>query len=659
MGVVSARPAVLLLAALFADACGGSTPRPDFERFDPAVTPTGADYPDVPAVVLLDRGTLQLTVDAVTRNPLAKLTRLHRYKILRDASWIDVKHVVIPYDPGSVVAGLLVRKISPEGRIEEIDEKNFADGAHESGRRALTVSIPGAVPGTIVEYTYDLYIPDPRFVPPWLFQSSLPTVRSEYAVQAPRGFQVDLRFSRDGAFVDRTPERFDTDGGTRYFWSEANLPARFQEPGMPSPELLSPRAHVIFMGANVGGADRPGFASWEDVGAWFVARVPNWTKLEPATIAEAKRLAGETSTEEKALKLLSIVARDLGWEPGPQLPLWQTRVVHPEIVLKEKRGNATSRGLLLVALLRAVGISAIPALVAYRDHGVLLPDLPTVYELDGVVAVIPRNQGPLILDPSQLTVSADVPPPRLQGARIVALREDGAEVMLVPTSNPSDSRTSLSYDLKLDVRGDLFGTMEARLTGSEAGLLRQQLLEADVGAYADIVSQFIKERGGGIAIESASIADLSELRRPLGVKGTVSVRKAVSGDGTSLALALGKIVGSDDHQVESRLREVRRAPLRAGAPREVEIVATISMPEDYEPEQLLPAFTEKWEGGEVSIKMRSEGTRRIGIVRKGAVRVLEVKPQQYADYRRFRRAVVAAEERSFTIKRPPPRTLEY
>jgi hypothetical protein len=116
-------------------------------------------------------------------------------------------------------------------------------------------------------------------------------------------------------------------------------------------------------------------------------------------------------------------------------------------------------------------------------------------------------------------------------------------------------------------------------------------------------------------------------------------------------------VGSEDEH--SKLREVRRAPLKIGAPREIEVVATISMPEDYEPEQLLPPFSEKWDGGEVSIKMRQEGQRRIGIVRKATVRVLVVKPQQYGEYRRFRESLAAAEERSFTIKRPPPRTLEY
>lgn len=643
-------------AALAAFGCRASTHRPEFERFDPAVTPGPGDYPDVPGVVLLDRGTLQLTADPATRNPLGRLTRYRRLKVLRD-NGRELARISVPYDPGSIVSGLIARAVQPNGDITTVDTSNIAETVHESGRRAKTVAVPGVEVGTIVEYTYDLYLSDPRFIAPWVFQGPLPVVRSEYAVVAPRGFTVDLRFSRDGAFIDRPPERFETEEGVRYFWSEADLPARFSEPGMPSLELMSPRAHVTIIGANIGGRDYPGFQSWDSVGAWFISRVPDWAKLSPQTIAETKRIAGETSLEEKTLKLLVVVARDLGWESGPPLPLWQSRIVHPEIVLKEKRGNASSRGLLLVALLRAIGIPAIPALVAYRDRGVLLPDLPTIYELEGVVAVVPRNQGPLVLDPSQLTVSAEVPPPRLQGSRIVALREDGTEVIAVPISAPYDSRTTIAYDLKLDERGDLYGSVEMRSTGAEAGMLRQLLLTADPGAYADLVSGFMKERGAGAAIDSASIADLNELRRPLAVKGTVSVRHAVTGEGPSVTLSLAKILGSSDP--ESKLREVRRSPLKIGAPREIEVSATITMPEDYEPVAVLPAFVDRWEGGKVEIRMRAESRRRIGIVRKSSVEVLEVQRERYAEYRRFREAVQGAEQRTVMIKRPPTRQVQY
>jgi hypothetical protein len=640
---------------VLAVACSSGQSEPEFERFDPAITPTAADYPDVPGIVLLDRGTLELTADPLTKNPIARLRRLRRVKILREAGE-SIGEVVVPFDPGSIVRSLKVRAILPNGAEYEADPENVRDGAHPNGRRAKVLRAPAATPETIVEYTYDLWISDPRFIAPWVFQCELPTMRSEYAVVVPRGFTVDLRFSDDGRFVDRPPERFEVEDLTRYFWSFANLTAIFSEPGMPTAELLSPRAHVIMLGANVGGRDYAGFASWDDVGAWFVSRVPEWAKLSPAAIGEAKRLGGETSPEEQALKLLAVVSRDLAWEPGVPLPLWQTRVVHPEIVLKEKRGNAVSRGLLLTSLLRGLGLSAYPALVAYRDRGVLLPDVPTVGELDAVIAVIPRNEGALFLDPSQLTVNADVPPPRLQGSRIVTLREDGAEVMIVPISKVEDSRSSISYELKVDERGDLFGTLQATLTGAEAGELRGRLFATTPEAYAEVVSTFLKDRGGGLPVESANISDLTELRRPLGVKGTVSLKRALRGEGTSVSIVLGKLIGSEG---SAQMREVRRTPLKIGAPRSAEVLATIVLPEDWEPEGALPPFANEWQGGRVEIKMRLESARRIAISRRSVLEVLDVAPELYTDYRQFREAVRSAEARMISVKRPPPRSLEY
>lgn len=630
-------------------------PEPEFERFDPAITPTAKELPDVPGVVLLDRGTLELTADAVTKNPIARLRRLRRIKVLRD-SGAHLAELIVPFDPGSVVTSLKARAVLPNGDTYFSDSAKVKDGADARGRKAKILMAPANLPETIIEYTYDLWISDPRFIPAWSFQSELPTLRSEYAVVAPQGFSVDLRFSDDGAFIDRPPERFETDEGTRFFWSLANLPAIFSEPGMPIAELLSPRAHVIMLGAKVGQRDYAGFASWDDVGAWFVSRVPNWATLSPEAIAEAKRIAGETSLEEKCLKLLGVVARDLAWETGPPLPLWQTRVVHPEIVLKEKRGNQVSRGLLLVSLLRGIGVNAYPALVAYRDRGVLLPDVPTIGELDAVIAVVPRNDGALFLDPSQLTVSADVASPRVQGTRVVTLREDGAEVMLVPVSKISDSRTSIAYELKVDERGDLFGSLQATLTGAEAGELRRALFSTTPESYAEVVSTFLRERGAGIAVESASISDLTELRRPLGIKGTLSVKRALKGDSTNVTLTIGRIIGAED---TAKMREVRRTPLKIGAPREAEVIATIVLPEDWEPEGALPPFSDAWQGGRVEIKMRLESARRIALTKKSVLEVLDVSPERYADYRHFRESVRGAEQQTVNIKRPPPRSLEY
>jgi hypothetical protein len=123
-----------------------------------------------------------------------------------------------------------------------------------------------------------------------------------------------------------------------------------------------------------------------------------------------------------------------------------------------------------------------------------------------------------------------------------------------------------------------------------------------------------------------------------------------------MSMTVGRVIGSED---STRMREVRRTPLKIGAPREAEVIATIVLPEDWEPEGALPPFSEAWGGGRVEIKMRLESSRRIAISRKSVLEVLDVTPERYADYRQFRESVRGAEAQLVSIKRPAPRSLEY
>lgn len=635
--------------------CSSSLPRPEFERFDARVTPGPEVYPDVPAVVLMDRGELLLTADVERRTPIGRLRRYLRIKVLREPG-IALSRVEVPFDPGSSVFGFNAQVITPEGRVVPAALENLTETGHApSGRRAKAIQLTDVTVGSVIEYTYDLYVDDLRFLPPWIFQGELPTVRSEFAVVVPPGYTVDLRYSRDGAFMDRPPERFEVPEGIRFSWSEAKLPALFPEEGRPDPALLAPRAHVIFLAAKIAGREFKGFSSWDEVGEWFLSRQPNWAELSSATVEEARRVAGDAPADERALKILEVLARDLPPEPGPTPPLWRARLVHPEVVLKEQRANPTSRGLLLVALLRAAGLPALPGLYANRDEDLLLPDLPTVYGLDGVAAVIPRANGALVLDPSELTISTDVPPPRLQGTRVITMSPEGSEVVLVGVSSPEASKSEIDCTLELDKRGDLFGTLRATLTGAEAGTLRAALREVPPEDYAQITSDFLRARGSGVPVDSVDIADLSALRRPLTLKGSVKVDQVVTGEGTEIYLPIGRILGA----ATGTIREVRRAPLKRGAPRQIEVKATLTLPEGWEAPTLPAPRTESWAGGQVQLNLRSETRRRIGFLRSAVERGGEVDKRAYAAFRHFLGQVKNAENEPFVIKRPATRQLEF
>ncbi|MCA9552938.1 MAG: DUF3857 domain-containing protein [Myxococcales bacterium] len=634
--------------------CSSSLPRPEFERFAMDATPVATLYPDAPAVVVLDRGELLLTVDTRTGNPLARLRRVRRVKVLREAGLAQAE-VKVAYEPGTAIHGLQARAVLPDGDEVVADEENIADSPLAGEVRAKTLFVPGVTVGAVVETIYDQYVQDPRFLAPWVFQGELPTARSELAVIVPEGYQVDLRFSEEGAFVERPAERFETDLGTRFSWSLKDLPPRYPEPGMPDASLLAPRAHVIFLGARIGRRDYDGFRTWDDVAAWFVARMPHWAELKPETIAEARRVAGEAPELERALKIMEVLAKDLPEEPGPVPPLWRAPLPHPDGVLAKKSANPTSRGLLFVALLRAAGLDAVPGLFVYRDEDVILPDLPTVRALDGVCAVLPRPEGTVVLDPSQPLVSTQVAAPRLQGTRLVALMRDGAQVIRVPESDPADSLAEIRFDLTLDERGDVFGPLKATLTGAEAGVLRAELLRAPPESYSERVTAFLRTRGVPFDVESVSIADLTALRRPLGISASVNARGFLEGSDPDVNVALARLVGAHI-KIPA---EVRRAELVLGAPAQVELRATLTLPEEFEVQGLPEPTTASWAGGQVSLTARSETRRRLGFVRTETRTWMSVPVAQYKAFRRYREAVQVAEDQSFLIRRPPPRTLEY
>ena len=637
---------LMLLAA-----CGGVS-RPVFERFDARVTPSANDHPDVPAIVLLDRALLTFGVEQERRVPYARLRRYRRVKVLRSTG-LPLGRIVVPHDPGTILRGMIARAVQPDGTVTEADEGREVD--HETGVRARVVDVPDVRVGTIVEYAYDIYADDLRFVPPWVFQGRLPTLRSEYAVVVPDGFEVDLRFSQNGRFIDRPPERFEIDGATRYSWSMADLPPLFVEPDMPKVELLAPRAHVLFQRARVGGQVHEGFESWDSVAIWHLGRLERWANLSDATVREARRVAGDSPQDERALKLMEVLARDLAKPAGPPPPLWRAPMVHPDQVLRDRAANPTTRGMLLVALLRSVGVRAVPALYAYGDRDVLAPDAATVRALDGVAAVVPRTGGALVLDPNQMTVSSDVPGPRLQQTQLVLMRPDGAEIVRVPRSSPQASRCEIDFELRLDPGGDIFGQVNARLTGAEAGALREQLLPAPPDAYAARVSEFLHKRGIALPIESVSIADLRALRRPLSLKGRLNGPRTVPNESTELFVRLGDIIGWPT----AATRKTRRTPLLLGAPRELAVRGTLALPEGYEPSIMPPSFGHGFQGVAVRFEARAETRGRIGFVRTERWPITEVSPRRYPAYYRFVESVRSGEDQAFSIRRPPERPLEY
>ncbi|MEO1231907.1 MAG: hypothetical protein AAFZ18_23685 [Myxococcota bacterium] len=638
-----------LIASLASCGAGGS--RPQFEAFDLSARVPARDYPGSPAVILLDRGELRFGFDAESHRAWARLRRWRRVQVLREQT-PELKLVEVPEDPSTLIRGLRVRVIRADGVHRTMAGATRA--VSRSGQPVLRMTLPELSAGAVIETIYDTWFEDPRFLPPWRFDSVWPTERSEYAAVVPIGIEVDLRFSRDGAFVDAPPDRFETKEGVRFAWSLSELPPRWPEPETPAPDSLAPRAHVHFIRARGEGIRQDGFETWDDVGGWLLGRAPGWETLDDATRAEAIRVAGEGSDLDKALSLFNVVATRLEPETDIAPPAWRAPVPHPASVLKSGRANPTSRGLLLASLLRGIGVSSQLVLYANRGEDILLPDLPAARSLDGLAVTLPGPSGPVFLDPSHLTADARVPPPHLQGGRAVVLDENGARTIHVPISAPSASRTEIEYALLLTSGGDLSGQLTGRFTGAEGGLLRAKLKDSPPEHYAEALADFLQSRASPLRLSSVQFNGLKTLAAPLEVRATLELPAWLGVEAGTIYIPLSRLLGAPP-TVPS---QVRRSPRALGAPRETEATVRFRLPSGWKMTLLPtpqsasgPGFEARLgaaevDGGfEISFRYRQSG--------------LEVPQRAHADYRDFQLDWQALAERTVGLSPASEEDLAY
>lgn len=587
----SARPSFkvrltrLLVSGLLLTGGCVSSDAPRFEPFDPSARPPAADYPGSPAVILLDRGELRFGYAPESGRVWARLRRWRRLQLIREQV-SDLRSVDVPEAPTTRIRDFRVRLTDDDGRrIVLSDAQRRTD---PSGLPILRIALPKLVPGSVIESIYDTWFEDPRFVPPWRFDAEWPTERSEFAAVVPAGVDVELRFSRDGAYVDEPPDRFETEDGVRFAWSHSRIPPRWPETDSPAPELLAPRAHVHFLGAGVGPERQRGFSTWEDVATWLVGRVPGWETLDEATRAEATRVAGTGSDLERALALFDVVATQLEPESEPASPLWRAPLPHPTKVLAAGRANPSSRGLLLASLLRSLELPADLVMYADRDRDVLLPDLPSVRSLDGVAVALSGPKGTVFLDPTTLNADPNVPPPRLQGRRVVVLDESGVRIVRVPESLPNASRVDVQYVLEVRPGGALVGELSGRLTGAEAARLREDLRAVAPERYAEAIGNFLSQRGASLPPVAVRLTGLRSLGEPLELHGTLELSGELEPSSERMYLPLGRFVGAPPPVVS----EVRRSPRRLGPPREASVTVELRLPRGWSVASPPPPFRE-------------------------------------------------------------------
>jgi len=591
------RAAALALLALTFSSCGPS--RPEVERFHVSGRVEPGDYPDVPAVVLLDRTELRFTFSVERGRPYAESLHTRRIQVM-DPRGLDLAKMLIPFDDRSVILHVLAKRIRPDGEIIEMADDRAVDmERYPSSSPAAKVyggvaskltKVSGVEVGDVFEIAYLRVWRDPRWVDPIRVSGALPVVRGEVVVDLPSNYDVDYRVTKMGKAVDvrptKIPQRIQSIEGTgegvpgwRLAWVFDRERALYPEELMPSVDALATQVHVQLKGYTLSGKRYVGYTSWDDVAAWYRELIGKGDQATGDVEGALTQIGAKSgSKREKLARIQRFLQNDIADVPT-FLHLAALPVQKPGAVLSSKIGDSKDQATVALAMLRGAGIDGFPVLVSRHGSFAAVPDLPTPAPFNHVVIAVPSGGRYSFIDPATPYLPTGRLPGALQGQRGLLVRTDGSELIDLPEDPPEANKTEIVYDLAIAVDGTVSGQARASVDGLDAAMVRAALASAPP-ELASVVKSVLVPSGSALRwLEVLPVGGPKSMDPDATLKLQIVIGPSPLGrplDGGGLTLALADVVGKP---LPWLWREVRYTPLALPHRHTMLAKTTIDVPE--------------------------------------------------------------------------------
>jgi hypothetical protein len=415
---------------------------------------------------------------------LRVLFRCHtQIKILREEGLErGTFHIELPSHGGDIaqLVGVQATTYNWEGgKIvkTELKESDVFDHKVNEAYREARFTMPAMKVGSVVEVIYSVASSNFLGLQQWYFQSEDPVRRSDYSVVIPAYFNYKVAYHGYLPFAEQTmKETKETyhflNGGDvqvtagQWYWRMENLPAFKREPFMNAPQNYE--AHLEF---ELAAYEYPGQAKVTLTNDWptFAKNVLALDKLW-AKVDNAKPFAkivneitdGATTPLEKAKRIYSHLQTKLKClEVGGLFP------DHSPIDTYSKgEGGVSDIHVTLLAMLRAAGLSAHPALLSTTMHTRISEDLPLLTDFNYLVVALDGEEGGVFLDLSDPCRPFGILPYYCLAGKIVVL--DPENTRLLPSLHDEIDLETIALEFTIDQDGHLTGKARRELGGLAA-----------------------------------------------------------------------------------------------------------------------------------------------------------------------------------------------
>lgn len=387
---------------------------------------------------------------------------------------LDIKSVQVQKPDGSIVTAAAgdVRDVTPTGQQ---GDPVFTDV------RAKVVSVSALRPGDTLKVDAVWTTTNPVSPRQFWFEYSFAKTQivqdEELEIDVPANRTIALRMAPSAPPEDRGGSGVVENDRRLYHWKTSHAAgAADPKPTAPGEDL--PPADVRLSS----------FTSWNEVAAWY----GGIAAASPDAAVRAQAEALTANAHDDAAKIAAIytfvstqiryVSLDFG--------VGRFAAHRPADVLKNQYGDCKDKALLLVSLLDAVGIKAIPVLLNSKRS--IADDFASPVEFDHMVALIP-GAGDLARG-TWMDSTIEVAPLGMlirptRDKRALAIEQAKAVMVRTPADPPYDSFEHVDVTGTVNPLGVLTGRVVVTMRGDEELALRAAVRATPSSALKDLVAQ--------------------------------------------------------------------------------------------------------------------------------------------------------------------------
>jgi transglutaminase-like putative cysteine protease len=610
--------------------------------------------PDTKATVLLDETRIAVSGPGEYREHYRRVV-----KILRPEGRAEA-NLEVYFRDKEKVHQVHCWSIDRNGKEFELKDKDFVERGEFSDYelyndlRLRTATCPGADPGAVIAFEYEVQRRE------WVnelessFQESIPVYEARVALKLPPGWEFKTLWA-NGDSVEPTK----SDDGS-WEWSLHNLAAIEHEPLSPTLRALCRRMELIYYPPESGPSNA---GSWEALGRWYTQltadrRIPTRELSQKAQ----QLVSGKPDFDGKARALASFMQSDVryvaiqigigGYQPHPAGDIFRARY-----------GDCKDKATLLSTMLHEVGIESdyvlidthrgdvIPSLSSPGfDHAILAIELPASIDAGRYRSVVSGKSGTrfLIFDPTDPYTPLGELRGDLQDTYALLMTGGSGELIHTPLAPPEANLLSRTGHFALSADGGLAGEIVESRSGDHAMYERASLMHASQQERTQQLERRLNRSLKGFNLEELGIQQLEQLQQNLQLtfKLTDPGYAQIRGP---LMLVRPRVLGEKALALEHKPRHL---PFQfKDASRETDVYE-FDLPKDYAVDDIPDPV--KVDMGFATYQSKIEVTgSKLKYSREFVRREVLLKPEQTEALRKMQSIIGADENVAVVLKRAP------